>query len=133
MADSALSLCVLGVGGRMGQELVRAIADRTDVRLVGAFCRPGYFLVGDDAGIAVGARPLGLKITDNLDHACEGADAVLDFTSPGGTREFLKLTVGQHLIHIIGTTGFSESDYAFLKEAGQKTTIVCSGNMSIGA
>jgi 4-hydroxy-tetrahydrodipicolinate reductase len=76
---------------------------------------------------------LGVVITDNIEHACEAADAVLDFTSPSGTKEFLRLTTARYLIHVIGTTGFSEADFALLKEAGQKTTLVCSGNMSIGA
>jgi 4-hydroxy-tetrahydrodipicolinate reductase len=133
MSDSILNLCVVGVGGRMGQELVRAIADRTDVRLVGAFARKNSCFFGQDAGISCGTRPLGLKITDDFEHACESADAILDFTSPAGTQEFLSRVLHERCMHIIGTTGFSPSDLMALKRYGEKKIIVYSGNMSIGA
>jgi len=49
---------------------------------------------------------------------------------PAATRVFLELTAGR--VHIIGTTGLTAEDDALIAQAAQRTTVVKSGNMSLG-
>jgi 4-hydroxy-tetrahydrodipicolinate reductase len=52
-----MRLAVVGVAGRMGRMLVRAVADDPECRLVGAVERPGSDAIGQDAGLVAGTGP----------------------------------------------------------------------------
>ena len=60
------------------------------------------------------------------------ADGVIDFTVPAATRDLVAKAAERGIVHIIGTTGFSEDDEARIKAASAKAVIVKSGNMSLG-
>jgi 4-hydroxy-tetrahydrodipicolinate reductase len=59
-------------------------------------------------------------------------DAMIDFTVPVASRAYAKLAAERHIAHIIGTTGLSADDLAFIAEQARKTCIIRSGNMSLG-
>lgn len=127
-----LRLAVVGAGGRMGRTLLRAIADCPGVCVGGALERPGSAVLGQDAGAQAGLPPLDVPITDDMARAFHGVDCIVDFTAPEATRAFAAYAANNRLIHIIGTTGLAAEDFAAIAEAGQHTTIVRSGNMSLG-
>jgi 4-hydroxy-tetrahydrodipicolinate reductase len=130
MAD--LRLVVTGAGGRMGQTLVRLVAETPGVVLVGAVERPGSPVIGQDAGRVAGLDANGVTITDGPLTLLTGADGVLDFTAPAATVELAALAAQMRIVHVVGTTGLSESDDAKLKAAARHAVIVRSGNMSLG-
>lgn len=43
------------------------------------------------------------------------ADGVIDFTVPAATIANLAIAAERRLVHVIGTTGLSDSDYAVIK------------------
>ncbi|SEQ22671.1 dihydrodipicolinate reductase [Devosia sp. YR412] len=138
MAD--LRVVVAGAGGRMGVANIRAVAGLSGVSLHGAAARlhaavdrPGSPGVGQDAGLYAGIEALGVMISDDIDAALVGADAVIDFTAPAASVALSQKAAKLGLVHIIGTTGCSEDDDAAIAasaKAGAK--IVKSGNFSMG-
>jgi 4-hydroxy-tetrahydrodipicolinate reductase len=58
-----MKIAVMGVAGRMGQELVRAVARANGCSVCGAIERPGSPIIGADAGTIAGLEPIGVKVT----------------------------------------------------------------------
>jgi len=125
-------IVVTGASGRMGQMLVRTIAEGGKARLVGAIERPGHVWVGQDIGTAMGAAPLGVTVTDDALEAFARAQAVIDFTAPAATVEFAALAAQARAVHVIGTTGLEAEHLAKISAAARHAVIVRAGNMSLG-
>ncbi len=125
-------LVVTGASGRMGQQLVQVIAASDKARLVGAVERTGHAWVGQDLGVAMGRSRLGVTVTDDPLEAFVQAQGVVDFTAPTATLEVATLAAQARLVHVIGTTGFTEDELAALKPAARHAVIVRAGNMSLG-
>ena len=129
---SDMRLVVAGAAGRMGRTLVKAIAESPGLTLSGALERAGAPALGRDAGAVAGLPPLGVPVSDDPLPLLLGADGIVDFSSPGATVELAALAAQARIVHVIGTTGLSDTDLAKLEAAGRHATIVRSGNMSLG-
>jgi 4-hydroxy-tetrahydrodipicolinate reductase len=125
-------IVVTGASGRMGQMLVRIVAQSDRAQLVGAVERAGHGWVGQDIGTAMGGAALGVTVTDQPLEAFAQAQAVIDFTAPDATLEFAALAAQARAVHVIGTTGMSAAQLARLKPAARHAVIVRAGNMSLG-
>ncbi len=125
-------IVVTGASGRMGQTLIKLIAESDKARLVGALERPGHAWVGQDAGTAMGGQPVGVTVTDDPLPAFAQAQAVIDFTSPAATVAFSELAAQARAVHVIGTTGLTEDDITAIGHAAHHAVIVRAGNMSLG-
>jgi 4-hydroxy-tetrahydrodipicolinate reductase len=132
MSDAAMKLVVVGAAGRMGQALIRMVAEIEGVTLHAAVARPGSAFVGKDAGEIAGLGPNGIVIGDDPLAAFLNADGVLDFTTPATTNEFAALAAQARIVHIVGTTGCSTDDEAKIAAAARHARIVKSGNMGLG-
>ena len=131
MAD--LRVVIAGAGGRMGAANIRAVASLPGLSLHGAIDRTGSSAIGRDAGNFAGMDALGIAISDDMDTALAGADAIIDFTAPAASVALAHKAAARGLIHIIGTTGCSEPDDAAIAAAGKAgARIVKSGNFSMG-
>jgi len=60
------------------------------------------------------------------------ADGILDFTVPGATIANVAIAAQRRLVHVIGTTGLTESDDAVIKSVTSQAVVVKAGNMSLG-
>lgn len=125
-------IVVTGASGRMGQMLVRIIAESGKARLVGAVERPGHGWIGQDVGTAAGGAALGVTVTDDPLEAFARAQAVIDFTAPAATVEFTALAAQARCVHVIGTTGLEAGHLAKIAAAARHAVIVRAGNMSLG-
>ncbi len=123
---------VTGVSGRMGQMLVREVVASDRLRLVGALEREGHDWVGQDLGEVMGGTALGITVSDDALEQFAHAQAVLDFTTPAATVAFTQLAAQARAVHVIGTTGLTDSDLAKIKAASHHAVIVRAGNMSLG-
>ncbi|MHA7875337.1 4-hydroxy-tetrahydrodipicolinate reductase [Roseivivax sp.] len=123
---------VTGVSGRMGQMLVRALAEAEGLELSGAVERSGHDWVGRDLGAAMGGADIGLLVTDDAEAAFAEAHAVIDFTAPAATIAFGRLAAARGMVHVIGTTGFSDEELDELATASEGAVQVRAGNMSLG-
>ena len=129
---STIRIAIAGASGRMGRVLIRAVAEATDMDLAFALERTGHPDLGTDAGMLAGLGAANVTLTDDPLAALAKADAVLDFTTPAASVELAGLAAQARIVHVIGTTGFSDSDLAHLLAAARHAVIVKSGNMSLG-
>ncbi|MDQ4135843.1 MAG: 4-hydroxy-tetrahydrodipicolinate reductase [Pseudomonadota bacterium] len=127
-----MRLVVVGAAGRMGRALVRTVAETPGCRLVGAIEREGSPALGEDAGVLAGSGNAGVNVTADPLPIFAQADGVLDFTAPAATVEFAALAAQARIVHVVGTTGLGEADFARLEAAARHARIVQSGNMSLG-
>lgn len=127
-----MKIAVMGAAGRMGRELLRAVAGMDGCSVSGATEMPGSSVLGTDAGELAGTGTLGVKVTDDTAGVIAASDAILDFTSPKATAAFAALAAKAGTVHIIGTTGFDAPSDAAVREAAKSTVIVRAGNMSLG-
>lgn len=130
--NQQIKIAITGASGRMGQMLIKTIEDKTDLDLSGAIERAGHEWVGQDVGLAMGGQPLGVIVSEDADAIIAQSDVVIDFTAPVATRSFAGLAAKHGTAHVIGTTGLSADDIAFLDGIGSKTVVVRAGNMSLG-
>jgi 4-hydroxy-tetrahydrodipicolinate reductase len=126
-----MKVAVMGVAGRMGQELVRA-AHAAGCTIVGAVEREGSPAIGADVGTLAGLAPLGVQVTADAVDVISRCEGILDFTSPKATVEFAGLAANARAVHVIGTTGLTEADEAQIAAAARHAPIIKAGNMSLG-
>jgi 4-hydroxy-tetrahydrodipicolinate reductase len=127
-----MKIAVMGAAGRMGRELLQAIAATPGCEISGGTEPRGSTAVGQDLGELAGLGKLGIAVSDDAAHVITGSDAILDFTSPMATVFFARQAAQAGKIHVIGTTGFDAAGEAAIKDAGRGATIVKAGNMSLG-
>jgi 4-hydroxy-tetrahydrodipicolinate reductase len=130
--EEAMRLVVVGAAGRMGRELIRAVAQDPRARLLGAVERRGAAAVGQDAGTLAGLPPLGVPVTDEPLSLLAQAEGVLDFTAPEATIAFAEIAAQARIVHVVGTTGLQASHHDALRAAARHAAIIQSGNMSLG-
>lgn len=127
-----MKIAVMGVAGRMGQELVRAVKETSSCTIVGAIEKPGSPALGADVGVLAGVGALGVPVTADAIDVIAKCEAILDFTTPKSTVEFAGLAANARAVHVIGTTGLSEADELQIAAAARHAPIVKAGNMSLG-
>lgn len=129
---SDMRLVIAGAGGRMGRTLVRAVAETKGLVVSGALEQAGSALLGQDSGELAGIGRNGIALTVDAAAALAQADGIIDFTIPAATVDFARKAAQAHLVHVIGTTGFSPDDERAIAAAATGAAIVKSGNMSLG-
>jgi 4-hydroxy-tetrahydrodipicolinate reductase len=127
-----IRVTVAGAAGRMGRTLIRAVHEAADMTLVAAVENADNPAVGEDVGTVAGLAPTGVKVTSDALEALAGSDALIDFTTPAASVALAELSAQARIVHVIGTTGFTDEQLARLKAAARHAVIVKSGNMSLG-
>jgi 4-hydroxy-tetrahydrodipicolinate reductase len=116
---------VVGAGGRMGQEVCRAVSEAADMELVAAV-DPAH--VGGDA--------CGLTIVGEVNALSDlGAAVVVDFTIAEAVRHNVRHYALLGIHAVIGTSGLSEGDMRDVEKAfsGSGANVVVVPNFAIGA
>ncbi len=120
---------VVGAGGRMGQEVCRAVTEAADLELVAAI-DPAH--VGEDA--------CGLTITGEVNALADlGAEVVVDFTIAEAVRHNVTHYAVEGIHAVIGTSGLSDADVADIaarferSDSETKANVVIVPNFAIGA
>jgi 4-hydroxy-tetrahydrodipicolinate reductase len=127
---SDMRLIVAGAGGRMGRTLIAAIAATPGV--AGAVEAAGADVIGRDSGELSGLGRNGVPVRTELEPLLAGADGLIDFTVPRATVAFAGAIASKGLVHVIGTTGFTDADEGAIEAAADRAVVVKSGNMSLG-
>ena len=126
-----LKIAIAGCCGRMGQTLIKTVLATPAVTLVAGSERSGFNETTVNAQLeGVGCK--NLFITSSPELLAEEADAILDFTSPESTLALAKAAAKFGRVHIVGTTGFNDTQKRELSLYAQEARIVQSGNFSIG-
>lgn len=129
---SAIRLVIAGAAGRMGQTLVREVSRGKDFQIIAGLESRSSSSQGKDLGALCGLPEMGAVVHADPLPLIANADAIVDFSKPEATVELADLAAQARIVHVIGTTGFSEEDETRIKAATRHATIVKSGNMSLG-
>lgn len=123
---------ILGAGGRMGRELIQAVAAREGATLAAAVGRPGSAQLGRDAGELAGAGRLGVALGDDPAAAAAASDVLIDFTLPGAFADNLAAARAAGVPVAIGITGLDTGQLQLLDEAAAEIPLVFAPNYSSG-
>lgn len=125
------NVAVLGVSGRMGHCLVRAIRESEDFTLTGALASPTSASLGRDAGEVAQTGPVAVEVTADRAGAFARADIAIDFTLPEATSDNLAAAAGLRIPMVIGTTGLDAARHALIRRASEKLPLLVAPNMSL--
>jgi 4-hydroxy-tetrahydrodipicolinate reductase len=126
-----INLAVLGATGRMGQAILRCLAESKDFRLSGAVTRIGDPALGRDAGEFAGLAPFGVPLTDDPAQALHRARVAIDFTLPVALEANLRACREAGTPVVVGTTGLAAQQETLLEQASREIPVVYGRNMSI--
>ena len=129
------TLLLMGAAGRMGQALARLVAAGAvpGLELAAAVDRADSPLAGQDAGAAAGARPLGVRISGDLDAALAARPGVaVDFSFHAASAAAAPKIDAAGIPWVVGTTGLDDAEKAAVAQAAEKIPVVLSANMSLG-
>ena len=108
-----------GCNGKMGQTITRLIEEENDVEIVAGI---------DVCDTVKNSYPVFQNIAD-----CDvEADVVIDFSSPVCTDALLDWCADKQVPVVECTTGLSEEELNYVREASKKVAILRSANMSLG-
>jgi 4-hydroxy-tetrahydrodipicolinate reductase len=127
-----IRVVVSGAAGRMGRQVIAAIVEDELTAVSGALEAPEHPAIGHDAGVNAGLAKEGVHITDDLSKAFDGADVVIDFSSPPSSLAVLSEAARRGMPAVSGTTGLSEDDVAAVVDLTKKIPVVMTPNMSVG-
>lgn len=127
-----MDIGVVGVSGRMGQTIVRLAENDPELQVVGALERAESDWVGEDLGEMVFGKPNGVQVHSHAVDAFKNVEAIIDFSTPFATLQVSEIAAQIRAVHVIGTTGFTAEELEKLKFAAFHSTIIRSGNMSLG-
>ena len=106
---NALKVIINGAKGRMGQTLLKCVAEDPELELVAA-----------------------LDLGDELAVALPGAEVVVDFTHASATAALARCCAEAQTALVIGTTGQDAATRQVVAEAAQKIPVVFAPNFSVG-
>lgn len=137
--SSPIPVVIAGAAGKMGREVVKAVAQADDMTLLGAIDHRAD-VVGEDAGILAGVGPLEVPLTNDLQGMLvlasqEKQPAVLvDFTHPDAVYDNVRSAIAYGVRPVVGTTGLSPAQLQDLAEFAEKASIGCvvAPNFAIG-
>lgn len=127
-----LDVCVAGATGGVGLCLVRAILASDRFRLAGAVARRE---AGRDIGAIATGTPCGVPVESDLAAALDRKPhALIDYTHPSIIKQHLALAFARRIPVVIGTTGFTDADFAEIDAAARHAGVgAATGNFAITA
>jgi 4-hydroxy-tetrahydrodipicolinate reductase len=137
--QSPIPVIVNGAGGKMGREVVKAVAQAKDMVLFGAIDR-NPAIQGQDIGEVVGIEPLEIPVLGDLESVLAPASqephpvVMVDFTHPKSVYGNVRAAIAYGIRPVIGTTGLSPEQLADLTAFADKASIggLIIPNFSIG-
>lgn len=131
--EYSVRIGIVGIGGRMGQALVRAVHDAgAGAELAGGTERAGSSLLGQDPAVLAGLAPSGLAIQEDPAKLFAECDAVIDFSVPAALPHHAALAAQAKTAYVVGMTGLEPRHFEELNKAARHCTIVQGFNMSLG-
>jgi 4-hydroxy-tetrahydrodipicolinate reductase len=129
-----IRVAVSGAVGRMGLEVVRAVARDSELELTGAV---DLQEIGQDIGKLAGLPPLGVEVVGDLQQLLDegAADVLVDFTNPQAVVRNARAALAAGVSPVIGTTGIDELELEELQKVSDKTGcgVFIAPNFALGA
>ena len=114
-----MKLIVSGCNGKMGSVVTKLALANSDIEIVAGFD------INEET-------QYGYEVFRNPDDFQGKADVIIDFSHPAMLESLLSYAVRTKTPIVVATTGLSDEQKQWLKEAAEKTAIFFSANMSLG-
>ena len=140
--QASIPVIVNGAAGKMGREVIKAVAEASDLILMGAIdTTPEH--QGKDAGELAGlSEPLEVPITNQLEPMLAYVagerqmqpGVLVDFTHPDAVYNNIRSAIAYGIRPVVGTTGLSPAQLEELADFAEKASTGCLiiPNFSIG-
>jgi 4-hydroxy-tetrahydrodipicolinate reductase len=125
------NVAVLGISGRVGRCLVRAIREAPDFVLTGALASPASAALGRDAGEVAQTGPIAVTVTADRAEALAKAEVAIDFTLPEALGENLAAADAAGIPIVVGITGLDAARQAELRRFSERRAVLVAPNMSL--
>ena len=109
------SVGIIGAGGRMGQNVAKAILETTNLKIGSCIDIATSKYIGKDIGELIGVGKLGVLISTKDDVDFSSLDAVIDFSFADIILEYVDVIKKNRLVLVSGTTGHSDKTFSALK------------------
>ncbi|HEY9670394.1 MAG TPA: 4-hydroxy-tetrahydrodipicolinate reductase [Waterburya sp.] len=137
--QSPIPVVVNGACGKMGREVIKAVASAPDMTLVGAVDHNPQYL-GQDIGEIAGCEPLEIPVLNDLQSNLVLATqeqvqgVMVDFTHPDGVYDNVRSAIAYGVRPVVGTTGMTPEQIKDLADFAEKASTGCLiiPNFSIG-
>jgi 4-hydroxy-tetrahydrodipicolinate reductase len=137
--QAPIPVVINGAAGKMGREVVKAVAAATDMYLVGAVDRNPE-LQGQDIGELAGIEALEVPIISDLPATLVMAlqerqlPVMVDFTHPDSIYDNIRSAIAYGVRPVVGTTGLSQEQIDDLADFADKASmgVAIVPNFSIG-
>lgn len=122
---------IVGVAGRMGAQLVKAVSQVPELKLTAAIDRPGTAAIGCDAGTLSGVPACAVLVQADLHPALSAVDVVIDFSRAEAVAGTAAACAAGKVALMIGTTGLDAATQAALDGAALKIPVLVAANTSL--
>lgn len=122
---------IVGVAGRMGAELVKAVGTEGRAVLAAAVDRPGGSAIGKDSGTLVGRHANGVAVSADLRAVVSGLDVVIDFSRADAVGATADICADAGVALMIGTTGLGAETRQRIDRAARRIPVLVSANTSL--
>lgn len=123
-------VAVMGVTGRMGQCMLRALRETEGFHLSGALASPASSRLGEEA--ALEGPPTGIRVTADVGAALAEAAVAVDFSQPQGIAAHAQGCLERRVALLVAATGFDAQTGARLDSAAREIPVLIAPNTSIG-
>jgi 4-hydroxy-tetrahydrodipicolinate reductase len=130
MTAAPIPVIVNGAAGKMGREVIKAIAQADDMTLIGAIDR-NPSVAGQDAGEIAGCGPVEVPILPDMEATCAMAaqekqlPVMVDFTHPDSVYDNVRAAIAYGVRPVVGTTGLSDAQIHDLADFADKASTGC--------
>lgn len=114
-----VKIIITGCNGRMGQMITDIVKEDENAAIV--------------AGVdIVNNRDNDYPVFTDISDCDIQADVIIDVSSANGIEERMDYAVDKHIPAVVCSTGLSDSQLTYVKEASKKVAVLKSANMSLG-
>lgn len=122
---------IVGVAGRMGAQLVKAVAAAPGLELTAAVDWRGSAAIGSDAGTLAGLPACGVPVRDDLPAVLPAVDVVIDFSRADAVAATVAACAAGKVALMIGTTGLDAATLAAVDGASRRIPVLVAANTSL--
>ena len=118
-------IVLFGASGRMGQEVIASCGRKKQTVI-------GGIVGADDPMCGTDVEGVENTISSDWVDAYDGADAIIDFSTPAGAKRALEISIEKKIPVLICTTGLDDEIKSLIAEAAKVAPVICASNTSVG-
>ncbi len=122
---------ISGATGKVGRILVEKVLEDSDLILLGGSASKDSKNIGKDLGALIGRPNININIVDDISSQLD-IDLIIDFSRPDNSIKVLRFANKKKIPMVIGTTGFSDTEYEEIFKISEQIPLVIAPNTSMG-